>query len=208
MFDSPKGPWEIVPFARSSTADQYVAELDRPEVERFLRQFKADYSVMSRLRGLLAPTDPVSRFTDDQVIKIIAWRLATRELWFRKTVRRYSSRSAAAGSGGGGKAQPDQSASKQSALQSSGTRNVLQDSQASRPKKSWFSITVMQELAGAEKVVEGLTLSCHLPDLGETSGVTSSGSPHVRFDNLDPGGAGDVLGTSHDEVVWEVTEDI
>ena len=106
-------------------------------------------------------------------------------------------------------APPDQLASmNQSAQQSGGTGNAGQASQGCPKKKSWFSVTAMHTVGGAEQLVEGLTLNCHVPDLGPTNGITSSGSPHVRFDDLTPGGTGDVLGTSHDEVVWEVTTDI
>ena len=106
-------------------------------------------------------------------------------------------------------AQPGQlSSMNQSAQQSGGTGNVSQAQTDCPRKKSWFSVTVVQKVAGTEKVVEGLTLNCRVPDLGETNGVTSSGSPHVRFNDLNPGGTGDVLGTSHDDVVWEVTTDI
>lgn len=106
-------------------------------------------------------------------------------------------------------APPDRLASmNQSAQQSGGTGNASQAAQGCPKKKSWFSVTVVHKVEGTEQVVEGLTLNCHLPDLGPANGVTSSGSPHVRFDDLTPGGTGDVLGTSHDEVVWEVTTDI
>jgi hypothetical protein len=103
---------------------------------------------------------------------------------------------------------PDRLASmNQGALQTGRTGRVGQASEGC-PKTSWFSVTVVKADGGAEQVVEGLTLNCHLPDLGEANRVTSSGSPVARFDNLAPGGTGDVLGTSHDEVVWEVTTDI
>jgi hypothetical protein len=75
-------------------------------------------------------------------------------------------------------------------------------------KRSWFSVTVVELVSGAEKVVEGLTVNCHLPGLGPTSGTMSDSSPHLRYDDLVPGGQGDVLGTSHDEVAWEVSTDI
>jgi len=96
----------------------------------------------------------------------------------------------------------------QNAQQSGSTGDVSQASQNCPKKRSWFSVTAVQKVGGVEKVVEGLTLNCRVPDLGEANGVTSSGSPHVRFDDLNPGGTGDVLGTSHDDVVWEVTTDI
>jgi hypothetical protein len=107
-------------------------------------------------------------------------------------------------------ASPGQLASmNQSAQQSGGTSSAGPISQGCpAPKISWFSLTVMQTLAGAEQAVDGLTLNCQLPDLGPVNGVTSSASPGIRFDNLTPGGTADVLGTSHDNVVWEVTTDI
>jgi hypothetical protein len=106
-------------------------------------------------------------------------------------------------------ASPSQLASmNQSAQQSGSTRSAGQTSEECPKKISWFSLTVMQTVEGAEQAVEGLTLHCHLPDLGDANGVTSVASPQVRFDNLTPGGTGDVLGTSHDDVVWEVTTDV
>jgi hypothetical protein len=88
MSDQPKGPWEIVPFARRSAAYQYIDELDLYDFETFLRQFKFDYRVISHLRKVLALTDPVPRLTDDQVIDIVARRLVIRDLVLKRIVWR------------------------------------------------------------------------------------------------------------------------
>ena len=85
MFEPPKGSWEIVPFASSSATDEPVDELDRAVFEGFLRQFKSDLGIMAHLREVLAETDPVSRFTDDQVIKTIVSRVTKRDLLFRRS---------------------------------------------------------------------------------------------------------------------------
>jgi len=84
MFDTPKGAWTILPSAFRLEGDRYVGELDRYSVECFLRRFQFDYRVMSHLRSVLSPTDPVGRLTDDEVIDIIAMRLASRDLVFRE----------------------------------------------------------------------------------------------------------------------------
>ena len=106
-------------------------------------------------------------------------------------------------------ASPSQLASmEESTKQGAAKSKVNGTSQDCPLKKSWFSVTIVHDHEGTEKVVEGLTVNCHVPDLGPTAGVTSSGSPHVRFDDLDPGGTGDVLSTSHSDEVWEVVTDI
>jgi hypothetical protein len=196
MFQSPDEPWEIVTFTRCGSAYEVIDALDRWPVDRFLRQFKSDYWVMADLRRLLAPLYSASRFNDDQVIQAVVSGLISKRLVLRRIVRRETT----AGSGGG--AQGSQPAEAQ---QSAPAKTV---SEPSSRKRSWFSVTVMHEVDGAQKPVNGLTLTCHLPDLGETSGVTSGRASQVRFDDLNPGGTGDVLATSHDEVVWEVSADI
>jgi len=107
MFEPPKGKWEVVPFARSSATDAYIEELDRTTVEWFLRQFKSNYGIMSHLRDVLAPTDPVSRLTDDQVIKTVAWRLATRDLMFRRWAWRLREVAPSSGEGSADNDAPD-----------------------------------------------------------------------------------------------------
>lgn len=97
MFDTPDGTWAVLPSAFRSASDQDIRELDRYSVESFLRRFKSDYPIMAHLREVLAPTDPVYRLTDDQVINIVARRLASRELVFREI----SVRPGISGSGGG-----------------------------------------------------------------------------------------------------------
>jgi hypothetical protein len=103
MFDPPKEPWEILPAWQSWPKDRWFDVPDRPDLDGFLRQYKFDSRVMSNLRAVLAATDPVSRFDDDEVIETIAWRLATRELVLRQDFRRGSTRDPG---GGDNKDQP------------------------------------------------------------------------------------------------------
>ncbi len=96
----------------------------------------------------------------------------------------------------------------QAAQQNGGTSEVSAAVQSCPVKRSWFSVTAVTIEDGTEKIAEGLTLKCQLPELGLANGVTSTGSPEVRFDDLDPGGSGEVLAASHDDEVWEVSSDI
>jgi hypothetical protein len=84
MFKPPRGSWEIVPFASCSDADGVIDVLDQGVVEAFLRQYKPDLAMMSHMRDVLTLTDSVSRFSDDEVIATVVWRLAARQLRFRK----------------------------------------------------------------------------------------------------------------------------
>ena len=218
MFEPPEGPWEIIPFPEYSEKDQFIDFLERPEFVRFLRQFKGNLKVMANLRDVLTPPYQISLFDDDEVIELIAWKVAVRQLAIRLARRKFgsdvlSSGSGQGGSGGGGAARRAQEQQQQQQSKSSPSRTVptgsaVLSTPSSRSTKSWFAITVVEEVDGAEKVVENLTLQCELPVLGKVGGVTSKRSPVVRFDHLDPGGAGSVLATSHDNVVWEVVADI
>ncbi len=96
----PKDPWEILPAWRATPQDRRFDVLDRADLDDFLRHHKFDHGLMMRLRDLLATTDPVGRFTDDQVIDAIAWKLATRELVIREP-RKGATGPAASGGGGG-----------------------------------------------------------------------------------------------------------
>jgi hypothetical protein len=84
MFKPPRGSWEIVPFASCSDKDGVIDILDQSVVEAFLRQYKPDLAVMSHLRDVLTLSDPVSLFSDDEVVRTVAWRLVARQLRFRK----------------------------------------------------------------------------------------------------------------------------
>jgi hypothetical protein len=148
MFDAPKGPWEIVPFAFSSADDRHIDELDREGVESFLRQFKSDYGVMSHLRAVLAPTDPVGRLTDDQVIVTVAWRLATHDLLFRGTIRRFSTQPG--GSGGGGGSQPGQPGP---GTQPGGGKKEAPEPSHPPRQKHWIGIRAVDEAGKAVKDV-------------------------------------------------------
>jgi hypothetical protein len=207
VFDPPDGQWEIVPFARSWEEDEFIEFPDRPTFVRFLRQFKPDRKVMLHLRGVLTPPYQVSRFSDDQVIELVAWKVAVHHLALRRRFRWYQPdvKSSGDGSGGGGGGGGGRS---QAAGSSPAPASQAINDSPTKSTKSWFSVTVVHEVNGSEKVVDGLTIQCQLPDLGKTSGMTSRNTPHVRFNDLNPGGTGDVLATSHDEIVWEVVSDI
>jgi hypothetical protein len=84
MFKPPRGSWQIVPFATCADADGVIDVLDQSVVETFLRQYKPDLAMMSHMRDVLTLTDPVSLFSDDEVVRTVAWRLAARQLRFRR----------------------------------------------------------------------------------------------------------------------------
>jgi len=84
MFDPPKWSWKVLPTIDKLPTDEFVDYLDRTPVEWFLRRFRYDFRVMLHLREVLAHTDPVGRFTDDEVIETIAWKLASHELVLRR----------------------------------------------------------------------------------------------------------------------------
>ena len=201
MFDAPEDPWQIVRFAVKQPEDRYIEYPDRPAFVRFLRQYKPDRRVMQHLRGVLTPPLQISKFDDDEVIEIIAAKVAAHHLAIRERRRKEDQDAISQGGGGGGG---------NSQVRSNSSPNIAQpiDDSPTKSTRSWFSITVVHEVDGAEKTVENLTIHCELPDLGKTSGVTSRNTPHIRFNDLNPGGTGDVLATSHDDVVWEVTADI
>lgn len=134
VFDKPESPWEIVTFARSTEEDQYLYLVDRVDAERFLRQFKGDTSVMAHLRRVLAPTDPVYRWSDDQVIRVVASRLSTRRLLFR-TGPRNERPDIPQGSGGGGQSQ-----------QAGGSAPPPQQSAPAKEKeKTWIGVRVVDQ---------------------------------------------------------------
>jgi hypothetical protein len=89
MLDLRDGSWEIVPFDRHRTADKYVDSLERGEAEDFQRQYRSDAMTVAQLREFLTQTEPAHRMTDDQVIEMIASRLASRQLLLRVTPRRW-----------------------------------------------------------------------------------------------------------------------
>ena len=201
MFDAPEDPWQIVPLAAKEREDRYIDYPDRPAFVRFLRQYKPDRRVMQHLRGVLTPPIQISNFGDDEVIEMIAAKVAAHQLAIRERRRKEDQDAESQGGGGG---------SKDSQPRKDTTPNVAQPVNDSTPKstRSWFSITVVHMVDGGEKTVDNLTIDCQLPDLGKVSGMTSRNTPHIRFNDLNPGGTGDVLATSHDDVVWEVTDDI
>lgn len=201
MFDAPEDPWQIVPLSAKQREDRYIDYPDRPSFVRFLRQYKSDRRVMQHLRGVLTPPIQISKFEDDEVIEMIAAKVAAHQLAIRERRRKEDQDVVSQGGGGG---------NNDSHQRQDSSPNIAQPVNDSSPKstRSWFSITVVHEVAGAEKTVDNLTIHCELPDLGKVSGMTSRNAPHIRFNDLNPGGTGDVLATSHDDVVWEVTADI
>jgi hypothetical protein len=128
MFDRPDGEWQIVHFADSSPSDERVHRLDRWSVHEFLRRFKSDHATMSDLRRTLYRFDPVSRYTNDEVIEGIVARLLAGQLRLRRQQQiRESSAGGGAGSGGG---------SQQSAAPASGPSPPTPQAQA--PESSTF----------------------------------------------------------------------
>jgi hypothetical protein len=109
MFDRPDGDWEIIPFPFSVPSDEYLEIVDRWSIREFLRHFKPNYAVMSYLRGLLYRFEPVSRYTNDEVIDQIVARLVGRELLLRRRrwVKEDSGGGGGSSGGGGGGASPE-----------------------------------------------------------------------------------------------------
>lgn len=209
MFEPPQGEWEIVRWAFCSDKDVFIEYLDRPAFVRFLRQFKRDRKVMANLRSVLMPPYQISLADNDEVIEMVAWKVAAHHLAIRLALKDHGPDVQSSGDGGGGggaaKREQQQPQKPKTPPPSRAAPVVVPNS---RNKKSWFAVTVVYEENGQEKAVENLSLQCQLPDLGMTGGTVSRKSPVVRFDDLKPGGTGDILATSHDEVVWEVTADI
>jgi hypothetical protein len=198
MFDGPRGQWIIVPFDEYAPSEVLLEIPDRDEVASFLRQSADDPAVMAHLRGLLDDLCPVFLLGDDEVIETVAWRVAVRQLILLRKRRHYHS-----GHGGGGK-DPHNGPSPH--RDDPGPVDPV-NPPPSKPKRSWFAVTVVAKEGGSQKVVDGLSMMCQLPDLGQASGTLTKGSPRVRFDDLNPGGTGSVISTSH-SAVWEVDEDI
>lgn len=194
MFDPPKGPWEIVPFARCSKADRYIDILDRTDVEWFLRQYKFDYRIMLHLRELLAPTDPVHRLNDDQVIEIVTWRLATRELVLRQRVWRRSTEPAGSG-GGAGEAKAGAQA--QAAGATSAASPPVRKS-TKTVQKDWIGVLVVDERGrpvkdvkvklkltdGSEVVIDFLSAELQPDGSYRTDRVLDPGQCEISFPEL------------------------
>jgi hypothetical protein len=102
LSDLAPGQWELVPSARWSATDKSVDVRDPSAADGFLRQFLGDFMIMSRLREVLALTDDVFLMTDDSVIEILSWRLASGELKLKNLWAKDESESAGSGGGGGG----------------------------------------------------------------------------------------------------------
>lgn len=206
VFEPPDGPWEIIRFSASTDEDDFIDIEDRPSFVQFLRQFKPDRTVMKHLRGMLVQWYAVSLLTDDQVIELIAWQVWARHLAIRLHKGRYDFEDRPGGGGGGGGGRRSEPSQPDGPGRPPG--GSPWDDGPKRRIRSWFGVTVVYEDNGQEKPVPNLTLYVELPGLGEVTGVTSRRIGHVRWDDLDPGGTGDILATTHDEIVWEVTADI
>ncbi|MBS1855726.1 MAG: hypothetical protein JST11_10200 [Acidobacteria bacterium] len=196
MFDSPRWQWTIVRFEEYAKRDVLLEIPERDEAADFLRRFKEDAEVMGFLRGLLEDLYPVFLLTDDEVVAAVAWRIAERQLFLVRKKREFR------GSHGGN--DPDKPDPHHDGPGPNGPDNP---NPPPKPKKSWFAVTVVSKVGGSQKVVDGMSVMCQLPDTGQVSGTLTKGSPRVRWDDLEPGGTGTVVSTSHSEV-WEVDEDI
>ncbi len=196
MFEGPRWRWTIVRFEEYAKPDVLLEIPERDEAAGFLRRFKEDPDVMEFLRGLLEDLCPVFLLTDDEVIGTVAWRIADRQLFLVRKQQEYR------GSHGG--KDPDKPDPHHDGPGPNGPDGPVPPP---KPKKSWFAVTVYSKMGGAQKVVDGMSLVCKLPDSGEVSGTLTKGTPRVRWDDLNPGGTGSVVQTSHSEV-WEVDEDI
>jgi hypothetical protein len=117
---------------------------------------------------------PVLRLSDDDAIEVVAWRLAAHHLALRVRSRKHGpdvlstgDSTGGGGGGGGGRSQDNQQSSRENtSTTKSSLSSVFQSDSPSRPKRSWFSVTVVHEINGEEKPVHNLTLHCQLPDLG------------------------------------------
>jgi hypothetical protein len=145
MFDPPKGKWQILPSWRATPKDRRFGLLDRTPLEDFLRQYRFDYRIMSALRDLLTATDPVSRLEDDEVIELIAWRLATKELVIRQPDVQETSPPS---NGGGGENQEDEQSTKKpdNSLADANAKTARPAAKGSAPKpKHWIGVKVLDE---------------------------------------------------------------
>jgi hypothetical protein len=102
LSDVAPGQWELVPSARCSATGKSVDVRDPSAADGFLRQFPGDFMIMSRLREVLALTDDVFLMTDDSVIEILSWRLASGEVKLKNLGAKDGSESGGSGGGGGG----------------------------------------------------------------------------------------------------------
>ena len=203
MFEPPRGLWEIIPFAHSTEKDKFIDFLERPEFIRFLRQFKSDRKVMAHLRGVLTPPYQISLFEDDEVIELIAWKVAVHQLAIRLEPNVFGP-DVPSGGGGGGKNKPGPKKKDQPGPPNVGPVNPVNPVQT----KSWFAITVVEEVNNAEQPAADITIVVDLTEVGMKAGTTTKKAPVIRFDNLTPGGAGNIIETSDDDTAWEVTADI
>ena len=193
MIDVPEGSWEIVHW---SVAEASVDIPDRASAEEFLRRFKSDYMIMRHLRSVLAPTDPVSRYSDDTVIDVIAARLVSGQLVLRSRARRgYSGGPGGSGSGGSrttgatgrsaagsSKAVPVNLSSGSAADQSLSDRSPNQTT-VPRPRKTWIAIDLVDQDG---KPVPNEAYRIEAPDGSVYEGVLNDNG-FARVDGIPPG---------------------
>ncbi len=166
MIAPPKDPWEILPAWQSTLKDRRFSILDRTDIEDFLRHHKFEHGLMTRLRDLLAAMEPVGRFTDDQVIEAVAWKLATRELVLREPVEGTTGPAGGGGGGGSGNNSSDQadssSAASSSKVASVGGKGSSSPNKAPAQKTlHWIGVKVVDTDG---KIVKDVTVN------GELSG--------------------------------------
>ncbi len=83
MFNCVYGSWEIARGVPRSASDIDVA--DRHSAQAWLRQFKGDCFIMAKMRAIAAETQPFMCFrSDEDVIEMLSWRLASHELLLKK----------------------------------------------------------------------------------------------------------------------------
>ncbi len=67
-------------------------------------------------------------------------------------------------------------------------------------KKAWFE-------KNSESYLPDVTVELNVPDLGKVERVSANSARAIRFDQLEPGGKGDVLAMRHDSDVYEALGD-
>ncbi|HTX39057.1 MAG TPA: hypothetical protein VME43_28730 [Bryobacteraceae bacterium] len=144
MFDPPKGRWEILASWRATPKDRRFDLLDRTPLEEFLRLYRFDLRIMSEMRQILTSTDPVSRFTDDEVIDTIAWRLATKELVIRQPDFQVTSPSS--GGGGGDESDDQQTKKNDASVADANAKTGPPAAKTKAPKpKHWIGVKVVDQ---------------------------------------------------------------
>jgi len=75
-------------------------------------------------------------------------------------------------------------------------------------KKAWFAILLSKvDEKNHESYLPGVTVQLNVPGLGKVERVSANSARAIRFDQLEPGGTGDVLAMRHDSAVYEALGD-